>query len=137
MTPRRVALFFALLLTNGAFAQRFDWEPGTVRAEMRRNDKLKLGQYLYISRNSARADDDNSEDHWNMAKLDVPENWKVKEIRTEKKLIVVVTNLGIFKITPDNLYPLFRALTSGDQPKSDDELENIWKQLGALESTGG
>lgn len=91
------------------------------------NDALKIGQYLFITHESGRPENDDSNKYWNMAKIDLPEKWTVKEIKISDAVILVLTDVGSFSITPENLKPLFYAMPEHDQ-RSEELLQRIWME---------
>jgi hypothetical protein len=124
-------LLFGLFLFHGnAFAQDFRWEPGTVKARVTGPDALEIGHYLYISR-QGKPDDGHG---WNMAKLDLPERWKLESVKVQNSAILLLTDAGSFSITPDNLGRLHQALMKHDRFGGEQELEKIWFQEGGFKA---
>lgn len=80
-----------------------------------------MGVYLYIQRN------DPTHSGWNMAKLRLPQNWKIESVVVGDQSVEMKTDHGIYLITPDNLKALRAALLEGDH--SDPAVEKKWKQF--------
>lgn len=95
-----------IFITAQANASDFKWEPGTVSAVVKIDEfRPEMGQYLYIGH------DTGGEEEWNMAKLNLPEAWKIKTVTVAGHNIRVTTsNAGEFTITPDNLGKLWSTL---------------------------
>ena len=117
------ALVGILWMPLGALAVDFDWQPGEVSAKVKPADKLKIGQYLYVNRPGSNAGT------WNMAKLNLPESWKVKSVKVDgRKILVTTSKSGNYEITPKNLKTLWTKLRKvKDSSATDEALEKIWK----------
>lgn len=113
---------FLLSLPFGALAADFDWQAGEVSARVKPADKLKIGQYLYVTRSSTK------DDSWNMAKLNLPDSWKVESVKVDGRKIHVTTDKsGKYEITPENLKTLWTKLRKAKDGTSEAEIEKIWK----------
>ena len=121
-----LVLLSCLSITPTDAAPDFTWEPGEVAAKVKvDHDILKIGQYLYVSRPKVQKG-------WNMAKLDLPESWKIESVKVDGQLILVtLANADSLEITPKNLGKLRSAILKAtrEAAASDEQLEKIWRTL--------
>lgn len=131
----QISVLVAAVLLWGvnAPAVEFVWREGTVTAEIK-FDKFRptMGQYVYIRH------DDGDGERWNMAKLNIPESWKVKAVSVDGLSIHIDTGAsGHYTVTPQNLKELRSALIEADRALGDVRLAEIWRRLARSAKPGG
>jgi hypothetical protein len=134
---RTMVYIFSLVvflgLVSNSDAVEFTWEAGNVSAKVVVDtDILKIGQYLYITH------DDGGREEWNMAKLDLPESWKMKSVKVDGKAILVTTEShGRFRITPENLGALRKELLKNKREVTEEKLQEIWRAVEVIDNRRG
>ena len=129
---RIVAFILALLGYGSAHAAEpiaFVWRPVDIVAEIRAdNSLLKIGKYLYLEHRI-----DEGEIAWTMSKFDIPNAWHVDRLGFEgNDLVIQVRGIGSFFINSKNFGELSFAILDGGLHKTDEVLEEIWKQYAWL-----
>jgi hypothetical protein len=130
---KRSLQILQLLLTLSLFlslpgkvgAVDFVWKAGTVSARVKVDQfRPEMGQYLYITH------DEDGAEKWNMAKLNLPESWKIASVTVDGLSIhVAIENGGHFTVTPANLGKLRSELIKADKALGDGRLAEIWRRL--------
>lgn len=107
------------------------WKPDRITMTLHDGDHLGTsGQYILLENNLSE-----DEYGWGTSILDLPDNWKINDLRFDGLAIRFGTDQGEeFSVQPPKLNDLdFDILDGGD--KSDKVLEELWRRYGLLETT--
>ena len=122
MKPWHLLLAFlssaAVLSSSGGYL----WRPKSIAASIERDDQyLNLGQYLHLTQKLV-----DGETGWTMSKMDLPEKWKIQNLRIEDDEIRFEVEDGpSFYLSRANTPKLDFALLSLKHP-TDEKIEKLW-----------
>ena len=113
-----------LLACSGAWAEGFVWRTDSIRAIVQRDPVTPLlGQFLLLEQSL-----EPGETGWAKLKIDLPESWKVGEVKVAAgKVALTLTDGTRFELTAENVSTLqFEILDGG--PKSESVIDELWRK---------
>jgi hypothetical protein len=121
MKPQHLITFLlsaSLFASNGGYL----WRATSITASVERDDQyLNLGQYLHLTQKL-----DVGETGWTMSKMDLPEKWKIQNLRVQGDEIRFEVQDGFsFYLSGTNAPKLDFALLSL-KGSPDERIEELW-----------
>jgi hypothetical protein len=117
-------LLLAFLSPAALFASNsgYLWLAKSITASIERDDQyLNLGQYLHLTQKLQ-----DGETGWTMSKMDLPEKWKIQNLRIEDDEIRFEVENGLsFFLSRTNTPKLDFALLSL-KDSTDEKIEQLW-----------
>lgn len=120
----KLALIATALVPLAARAEGFLWRTESISATVKRDPVTpRLGQFLRLEQKL-----EPGETGWGMMKIDLPENWSVKEVIVAAgKVTLRLEDGSRYELTETNVSALqFEILDSG--AKSDSALDELWRK---------
>lgn len=120
----KLALIATALIPLAARAEGFLWRTESISATVRRDPVTpRLGQFLRLEQKL-----EPGETGWGMMKIDLPENWSVKEVIVAAgKVTLRLEDGSRYELTEKNVSALqFEILDSG--ARSDSALDELWRK---------